>query len=116
MSARGVGEDDWDHRSQQEVMRLGQLQVESLGRLEVLLKGLVESQTRVAQSQENNQKQVLDILRSNSNYKNKVVQDPSSSDHHKQQGEEIASSSNADKQGITQIPAIYDEQKEPPKV
>ncbi|XP_026404171.1 uncharacterized protein LOC113299365 isoform X3 [Papaver somniferum] len=140
MSARGVGDDDCDHRSQQEVMRLGQLQVESLGRLEALLKGLVESQTRIVESQENNQQQVLDILRSNNNYKNKVGQNPSS-DQYKQQdyvslsefvqfGVFIGclmshhniidtrdhSSSNTGKQGITEVPAVYDEQKKPPKV
>ncbi|KAI3897139.1 hypothetical protein MKX03_030807 [Papaver bracteatum] len=115
MSARGVGDDNCDHRSQQEVMRLGQLQVESLGRLEALLKGLVESQTRIVESQENNQQQVLDILRSNNNYKNKVGQNPSS-DQYKQQEERIASSSNTGKQGITEVPAVYDEQKKPPKI
>ncbi|KAI3898878.1 hypothetical protein MKW92_020166 [Papaver armeniacum] len=115
MSARGVGDDDCDHRSQQEVMRLGQLQVESLGRLEALLKGLVESQTRIVESQQKNQQQVLDILRSNNNYKNKVGQNPSS-DQYKQQEERIASSSNTGKQGITEVPAVYDEQKKPPKI
>ncbi|KAI3871727.1 hypothetical protein MKW92_004737 [Papaver armeniacum] len=90
MSARVVGDDDCDHRSQQEVMRLGQLQVESLGRLEALLKGLVESQTRIVESQQKNQQQVLDILRSNNNYKNKVGQNPSSDQYKQQVDDQVA--------------------------
>ncbi|KAI3925637.1 hypothetical protein MKW98_001491 [Papaver atlanticum] len=90
MSAREQGQPRDAHGPQLQDMVLGPMVIESLGRLEALLQVLVESQAKLAVSQENTQQQLIEILRNN-NYRNgekehKVVQNKSSSsDHNRQQ-------------------------------
>ncbi|KAI3963526.1 hypothetical protein MKW92_025726 [Papaver armeniacum] len=91
MSARELGQAGAAHGSQLQDFVLGPMVIESLGRLEALLQVLVESQAKLAVSQENTQQQLIEILRNN-NYRNgekehKVSQNnsSSSSDHTQQQ-------------------------------
>ncbi|KAI3856818.1 hypothetical protein MKX03_014136 [Papaver bracteatum] len=95
MSARELGQARDAHGSQLQDMVLGPLVIESLGRLEALLQVLVESQAKLAVSQENTQQQLIEILRNN-NYRNgekehKDVQNESSSVHNHQQDLDVNS-------------------------